>query len=88
MLQKWYYLSIPLSFISPPNIETQATTDNTGYVTLEMLHKMAKQPIFRRTTITRPLSEATEILDTDFESDYDNSYDDDSSRRSVASVSS
>jgi hypothetical protein len=75
------------------NIETQATTENTGYVTLEMLQAMSKQSIFRRTTIARPRSfasnhsDATEILDTDFESDCDRLYDDDSSRKSAGSVS-
>ncbi|RAO71357.1 uncharacterized protein BHQ10_007369 [Talaromyces amestolkiae] len=69
-----------------------ATADNSGYVTLEMLQAMSKQSIFRRTTIARPRSfasnhsDATEILDTDFESDCDRSYDDDSSRRSAGSL--
>lgn len=67
----------------------QATIENAGHVpTLEMLSAVSKAPIFRRTTITRPLSDATEILDTDFDSDFEKSFDDDSSRRSAGSVSS
>ena len=68
--------------------KSQATTENAGYMpaTLEMLHNVAKEPMFRRTTIARPLSEATEIFDTDFESDYDDILD--SPRRSCGSVSS
>ncbi|KAF5014395.1 hypothetical protein F66182_14635, partial [Fusarium sp. NRRL 66182] len=65
--------------------ELQAATENAGYIppTFEMLHNVAKEPMFRRTTIARPLSEATEIFDTDFESDYDDILD--SPRRSVGS---
>lgn len=66
-----------------------ATTENNGFVTLEMLKAMSKQSVFRRTTIARPhsfASDATEILDTDFESDGDNLYDDGSSRRSAGSL--
>lgn len=65
----------------------QAATENAGYMppTFEMLHNVAKEPMFRRTTIARPPSEATEIFDTDFESDYDDILD--SPRRSVGSVS-
>lgn len=85
--------SLLLSHLTISNNDTKATADNTGYVTLEMLQAMSKQSIFRRTTIVRPRSftsnhsDATEILDTDFESDCDRSYDDDSSRRSAGSVS-
>lgn len=72
------------------DIETQATTESAGYVTLEMLQAMSKESIFRRTTIARPrsfASEATEIIDDGFESDCDQFYDDNSSRRSAGSVS-
>ncbi|KAL3705074.1 hypothetical protein TMatcc_008746 [Talaromyces marneffei ATCC 18224] len=54
-----------------------------------MLQALSKQSIFRRTTIGRPrsiASDATEIFDTDFESDCDRSYNDDSSRRSAGSL--
>ncbi|QGA20372.1 hypothetical protein EYB26_008074 [Talaromyces marneffei] len=63
-----------------------AATENAGSMppTFEMLHNVAKEPMFRRTTIARPRSEATEIFDTDFESDYDDILD--SPRRSVGSL--
>jgi hypothetical protein len=52
-----------------------------------MLQSANKIPIFRRTSATRPLSDATEILDTDFESDYEDDDPENSPRRSVDSVS-
>lgn len=53
-----------------------------------MLQSAKGYPLFQpRITTPRPLSEATEILDTDFEDDFDSSNLDNSPRKSVDSVS-
>ncbi|KAL1989133.1 hypothetical protein VTN96DRAFT_3680 [Rasamsonia emersonii] len=52
-----------------------------------MLQTSSQVPLFKaRTTIPRPLSEATEILDTDFESEFEDEELGDSPRRSVGSL--
>lgn len=46
-------------------------------------------PFLPRRSNPRPVSQATEIFDTDFESDYDDDldYSDESPRRSVSAIS-
>ncbi|KAH8700289.1 hypothetical protein BGW36DRAFT_337715 [Talaromyces proteolyticus] len=57
--------------------------ENSYQVSLEMLQTAAKNPLF--STFSSPPSETTEIMDTDFESDYNDEFDN-SPRRSAGSL--
>lgn len=43
----------------------------SSHSSLKVLQAPSETPIFRRTSVARPLSEATEFDDTDFESNFD-----------------
>jgi hypothetical protein len=63
-------------------------TEGDYQPSLQMLQTARKVPLFQaRSSLPRPLSEATEILDTDFESEYEGEEFLNSPRRSVGSVS-